>query len=319
MAILNSTIITGDLKVLNDINISGTVKNKLIISGDHGVPENPGLLVTGGSQNYAIRVQTNQITKGTAPSTILYNGIEFYGNNMPNYAYRLGMIENVITAENVNSMYMRAYSLASATSTTTCDISCNVDASGNVYTSAPTPATSDNSTKIATTAFVKNVLTSLNPQIEQFGFGQNTSEYSTKPWLYLGQCNMPTQTNMMIFEIYGGNGQNGNSSQNLYIKIMLKRGYSTSGVGVTAWVFSGDVANQYSYSSGINVKGIKDSTGNILDLYVKMPFSYPSGTCILTNLSSNNSSFTSNFTFVAEPSGTNANCNVLFFNPSTYI
>lgn len=37
-----------------------------------------------------------------------------------------------------------------------CYISCIVDKDGNAYTSAPTPATSDNSTKIATTAFVKS-------------------------------------------------------------------------------------------------------------------------------------------------------------------
>ena len=39
-----------------------------------------------------------------------------------------------------------------------CYISCIVDKDGNAYTSAPTPATSDNSTKIATTAYVKNNL-----------------------------------------------------------------------------------------------------------------------------------------------------------------
>ena len=36
-----------------------------------------------------------------------------------------------------------------------CVISCNVDKNGSIYTYAPTPATNDNSTKIATTAFVK--------------------------------------------------------------------------------------------------------------------------------------------------------------------
>ena len=39
-----------------------------------------------------------------------------------------------------------------------CYISCIVDKDGNAYTSAPTPATSDNSTKIATTAYVKSNL-----------------------------------------------------------------------------------------------------------------------------------------------------------------
>jgi len=37
-----------------------------------------------------------------------------------------------------------------------CVISCNVDKNGVAYTSAPTPTASDNSTKIATTAFVKS-------------------------------------------------------------------------------------------------------------------------------------------------------------------
>lgn len=37
-------------------------------------------------------------------------------------------------------------------------ISCGVDKDGNIITTAPTPATSDNSTKIATTQFVNNVL-----------------------------------------------------------------------------------------------------------------------------------------------------------------
>lgn len=54
-------------------------------------------------------------------------------------------------------------------------ISINVDSSGNIYTSAPTPATADNSTKIATTAFVKNnfqVVTALpaNPVAGVFYF-----------------------------------------------------------------------------------------------------------------------------------------------------
>ena len=265
-----------------------------------------------GSWQNGFKFINPKLTTEDPPSSSAFNTINYYGANN----IRTGCVENYVSTTNDTFTKLVAIQHSSAASGS-CELGVKVLADGTKQTFAPTPATADNSTQIATTAFVKNVLTSLNPQIEQFGFGQNNSAYSTKPWLYLGQCNMPTQTNMMIFEIYGGNGQNGNSSQNLYIKIMLKRGYSTSGVGVTAWVFSGDVANQYSYSSGIDVKGIKDPTGNILDLYVKMPYAYPSGTCILTNLSS--SSFTSNFTFVAEPSGTNANCHVLFFNPSTYI
>ncbi len=40
-------------------------------------------------------------------------------------------------------------------------IECSVNSSGTVYTSAPTPDTSDNSTKIATTAFVNNRIATL--------------------------------------------------------------------------------------------------------------------------------------------------------------
>lgn len=267
-----------------------------------------------GSWDNGFKFINPKLTTEDAPSSSAFNTINYYGADN----IRTGCVENYVSTTNDTFTKLVAIQHSSSASGS-CELGVKVLADGTKQTFAPTPATADNSTQIATTAFVRNVLTSLNPQIEQFGFGQNNSEYSTKPWLYLGQCNIPTQTSIMIFEIYGGNGQNGNSSQNLYIKLMLKRGYSTSGIGVTAWVFSGDVANQYSYTSAIDVKGIKDSTGSILDLYVKMPFSYPSGTCILTNLSSNSSSFTSNFTFVAEPSGTNANCHVLFFNPSTYI
>ena len=128
----------------------------IISRGDHGVsPSSGGLTITGGRQNYAIQIQTDRVTKGTAPSDILYNGIEFYGNTMTKYQNRLGIIEHSVDTSNTSKIIMSAYGCSAAETTTNCAISCNTDSSGNVWTSAPTPAQTDSSTKIATTAYVK--------------------------------------------------------------------------------------------------------------------------------------------------------------------
>ncbi len=134
----------------------GIVTGKVTINKDSGTgPSDGSLTITGSRQNYAIQIQTGAVTKGTAPASTLYNGIEFYGTAMDTFSNRLAILEHKTTTGNVNSLCMIAYNLTSATNTNTCTISCNVDASGNAYTYAPTPATTDNSTKIATTAFVK--------------------------------------------------------------------------------------------------------------------------------------------------------------------
>ncbi len=54
-----------------------------------------------------------------------------------------------------------------------CSISCNVDKTGKVYTAAPTPAASDNSTKIATTSWVT---TKINNVINSTSGSRNIGE-----------------------------------------------------------------------------------------------------------------------------------------------
>ncbi len=54
-----------------------------------------------------------------------------------------------------------------------CSISCNVDKTGKVYTAAPTPAASDNSTKIATTSWVT---TKINNVINSTSGNRNIGE-----------------------------------------------------------------------------------------------------------------------------------------------
>lgn len=140
---------TGDETVAGVKDFTGVLE----VTGDHYSP-GAGIVIKGARQNYAFAIKTDAVTKGTAPSAQVYNGIEFYGTAMTKYQDRLAMIEHGVTTGNVNSLFLRAYNLTSVENTNTCTISCNVDASGNAYTSAPTPAAGDNSTKIATTAFV---------------------------------------------------------------------------------------------------------------------------------------------------------------------
>ena len=115
-----------------------------------------GLRLVGAGQNFAISISNTNVTKGTAPSAIQYVGIDFYGKDMSSYNQRTGMIEHSINTANLSSTYLRAYNCTTNTNTATSSIGVHVDGSGNAYTSAPTPAATDNSTKIATTAFVKN-------------------------------------------------------------------------------------------------------------------------------------------------------------------
>ena len=136
----------------------GTMTGQLKLNRDNGTNGSPGILLYGPKENFAIMISDTSITKGTAPSATKYMGIDFYGKDTDNYNKRLGMLEYGITAANLSSTYLRAYNCTSNTSTATCTISCNVDSSGTAYTYAPTPASGDNSTKIATTAFVKTAV-----------------------------------------------------------------------------------------------------------------------------------------------------------------
>ena len=101
-------------------------------------------------------------SKGTTPSSTVYGAMYFADKDGDGYgANCLGLVENRIDANNVVSTYIRALR-NQASSNTNCEISVNVDNNGNTYTSAPTPATSDNSTKIATTAWVRTYATPSN-------------------------------------------------------------------------------------------------------------------------------------------------------------
>ena len=136
----------------------GTLTGRLTINTASTSISGGGMIVTGAGQNYAIQIQNTNVTKGTAPSATAYSAIEFYGATRSKYQNRLALLEQSTSTANLNSIKMTAYNPTSAENTGTCAIGCYVNASGTAYTSAPTPAASDNSTKIATTAFVNNRL-----------------------------------------------------------------------------------------------------------------------------------------------------------------
>ena len=116
-------------------------------------------IINGGSYSGSgVAISNPNITKGIPPSTVKYNNIGFYGSAINSYTDRIGLLEVQYDTDNAVHMRMQAINSTSADNTNACTISCNVDSSGNFYTYAPTPAASDNSSKIATTAFVNNRL-----------------------------------------------------------------------------------------------------------------------------------------------------------------
>ena len=123
--------------------------------------------------------RNKNLTHGVTPSAAVYSGLYLnLANNGTDYTKCLGLIENACNTSNVSRTYIRAYG-NQASGRGTCEIGCNVDASGNAYTNAPTPETSDNSAKIATTAYVKaNLGTVANKNVFSLG-GVNNLNWGT--------------------------------------------------------------------------------------------------------------------------------------------
>ena len=101
-------------------------------------------------------INRTDITKGTNPSATKYWTLTFCDKDGGNYTNNcIGMLETSLSSAGVVKTYMRAMKNTAATATP-CEIAVIYDTANSTgYTQAPTPATSDNSTKIATTAFVK--------------------------------------------------------------------------------------------------------------------------------------------------------------------
>ncbi len=118
-------------------------------------PSTCGILIKGSGQNAAITVSDTALTKGTDPGGNRYMALAFCGKDIDAWTKRVGMVEYHIGAGNLSEIALMAFNCTSNTNNSSCAIKACVDGSGNAYTAAPTPDASDNSTKIATTAFVK--------------------------------------------------------------------------------------------------------------------------------------------------------------------
>ena len=104
-------------------------------------------------------VSKGHSTKGTPPSEdewhTLAMAVDSTGST--NNLHKYGQMETAVYANGKTESYLGVYK-NEANSTTGAKIVIGYDANGNVYTAAPTPAAADNSTKIATTAYVNTKL-----------------------------------------------------------------------------------------------------------------------------------------------------------------
>ena len=111
------------------------------------------LPLTGGTITGNIIYKRTNATRGTAPSsnvTIQHCDVKDSANN------RITLFETTYYTDMSSKMALFAYKTTAATGNNIGSIGIGCTASGTVYTFAPTPAASDDSTQIATTAYVKN-------------------------------------------------------------------------------------------------------------------------------------------------------------------
>ena len=100
-----------------------------------------------------------KVAKGTAPSRNEWHTMAMAVDNSgsTNNANKYGQIETGVKTDGSVETTVQAFK-NEANSTTSAKISVGYDANGNAFTSAPTPTAGDNSTKIATTAFVNTAM-----------------------------------------------------------------------------------------------------------------------------------------------------------------
>ena len=137
--------------------------------------------ITSGDRNSRMNTKLTAITIGTAPQYSYIGGISFNDNNDGNFCkieggYTVnGSIEADFNLDNLDGV--------------TAKLGISIDSSGNVSTVAPTPATSDNSTKIATTAFVKGQGYAVASSLATVATSGSYSDLTNKPTIPAAQVN----------------------------------------------------------------------------------------------------------------------------------
>jgi len=108
-------------------------------------------------------MQYTGISKGTAPTSTTDGWFgTVYDKNGTAQTNKMAQIYHDYNSNGVSTLNLAVFEPTSG-STNNAKLIIGYDQNKNVFTYAPTPATSDNSTKIATTAFVVNVLKEIYP------------------------------------------------------------------------------------------------------------------------------------------------------------
>lgn len=133
------------------------------------VADSTKLPLTGGKLTGDLSIQINKpyfylcntdVTRGSKPSSHTWTDIFFHDKNTGNDAtHRLGYIECQTQDDGDNGIILAVYPLLDKNETTRATFALWWDANGDKYCTAPTPpSATDNSTKVATTAWVTTAL-----------------------------------------------------------------------------------------------------------------------------------------------------------------
>ena len=126
-----------------------------VFRSDGSVDLSGRLTLESANQSNSLLLRSTALTKGTIPSAAQYFDIVFTGVGSVGSTNRFGAITNRVNNNGDVTTYIYAYKNQSGVSTNA-NICVGIDADGNPWTGAPTPAVGDRSTKIATTACFDN-------------------------------------------------------------------------------------------------------------------------------------------------------------------
>lgn len=122
--------------------------------------------------NNGYRTKANYSKGGTASSTQYFWTNTVFDKDGVAQSNKLSQIFTQVDTSGALKLTMAAFKNVSGDTLST-NLSIGFDANGNVTTYAPTPATSSNTTNIATTAFVKSVLSGNDVGLAKFSQGGN--------------------------------------------------------------------------------------------------------------------------------------------------
>lgn len=124
------------------------------------VADSTKLPLSGGQLTGNCSIKVSNVTRGTSTTYVERMLHDIKDSN----GSRIGLFSTEYKADKSSFNGIWAYNTTVATGANIGSLGIGCDSSGVVYTKAPTPPTNDNSTQIATTAFVKAVMASLSDE-----------------------------------------------------------------------------------------------------------------------------------------------------------